>query len=74
MHQRRKALANGQDMLFKSLRNRVNRERKLSRSKFFDTKVKELKLNPLTLNCGGSLLKPCVVWFHLLAVMIFDIF
>jgi hypothetical protein len=43
IHQRWKALANGQDLLFKSLRNRVNRERKLSRSKFFDTKVKELK-------------------------------
>ena len=28
IRQRQKALANGQDQLFKSLRNRVNRERK----------------------------------------------
>ena len=43
IHQRQKALASGQDNLFRSLRNRVNRERKLCRSRFFDSKVKQLK-------------------------------
>ena len=42
IQQRQKALANGRDQLFKSLRNRVNRERKQCRNKYFDSKVSQL--------------------------------
>ena len=43
IQQRQKALAKGHDQLFKSLRNRVNRERKQCRSKYYDSKVSQLK-------------------------------
>ena len=44
IRQRQKALVNGRDQLFKSLRNRVNRERKQCRSEYFDSKVSQLKV------------------------------
>ena len=40
---RQNALARGNETLFKSLRNQVNRERKLCRSKFYSSKVEYLK-------------------------------
>ena len=45
IQQRQKALAKGHDQLFKSLRNRVNRERKQCRSKDYDSKVSQLKVS-----------------------------
>ena len=45
IQQRQKALAKGHDQLFKSLRNRVNRERKQCRSKYYDSKVSQLKVS-----------------------------
>ena len=45
IQQRQKALANGRDQLFKSLRNRVNRERKQCRGKYFDSKVSQLEVS-----------------------------
>ena len=45
IQQRQKSLAKGHDQLFKSLRNRVNRERKQCRSKYYDSKVSQLKLS-----------------------------
>ena len=44
IQQRQKAFAKGHDQLFKSLRNRVNRERKQCRSKYYDSKVSQLKV------------------------------
>ena len=43
IHRRQKALAQGNTCLFKTLRNRVNRERKSCRSKFYKSKVEHLK-------------------------------
>ena len=45
IRQRQKAVANGRNQLFKSLRNRVNRERKQCPSKYFDSKVSQLKVS-----------------------------
>ena len=45
IRQRQNALANGRDKLFKSLRNRINRERKQCQSKYFDSKVNQLKIS-----------------------------
>ena len=45
IQQRQKALAKGHDQLFKSLRNRVNRERKPWRSKYYDSKVSQRKVS-----------------------------
>ena len=39
IHRRQKALANGDLMTFRSLRNQVNRERKLLRAKFYEKKL-----------------------------------
>jgi hypothetical protein len=43
IQQRQKALAKGHDQLFES--NRVSRERKQCRSKYFDSKVSQLKVS-----------------------------
>lgn len=45
IQQRQKALANEQIQLFKRLRNRISRERKHCWSKYFDTKVSQLKVS-----------------------------
>jgi hypothetical protein len=43
IHQRQKALASGNQVHFKRLRNQVNRERKSCRGAFYTAKVKQLK-------------------------------
>ena len=43
IYRRQKALAQGNISLFKTLRNRVNHERKSCRSKFYKSKVEHLK-------------------------------
>lgn len=43
IHARQKALSRGDMATFRSLRNRVNRERKSCRSRHYDSRVKQLK-------------------------------
>ena len=74
IQQRQKALAKGHDQLFKSLRNRVNRERKQCRSKYYDSKVTSVNLKSLIPNSGGNLLSTCVEWIQSTTSMISDIF
>ena len=45
IHACQKALSSGDMTTFRSLRNRVNHERKSYRSKYYDSRVKQLKEN-----------------------------
>ena len=43
LQKRQSALSRGDDQMFRELRNRVNRERKMCRANYYQTKVEHLK-------------------------------
>ena len=67
IYRRQKALAQGNVNVFKTLRNRLNRERKSCRAMFYKSKVDHLK------ECSPSIwwkeVKNWVVWPHRLPIV-----